>query len=112
MDHKIIHTVDWLVIGLYLTGLILFGVWLSLRQFSRADYYVGARAIGPWPIAISTMATQCSTNSILGAPAFVAFTAGGGLVWLQYELAVPLAMLAIMVFFTARFSPSKAGFCV
>ena len=42
------------------------------------------------------MATQCSTNSILGAPAFVAFVAGGGLIWLQYELAVPLAMIVLI----------------
>lgn len=97
MHTNAIHWLDWLVIGLYLVGLIGFGIWLSLRQFSRADYYVGGRNIGSWPIAISTMATQCSTNSILGAPSFVAFTAGGGLVWLQYELAVPLAMIAIML---------------
>jgi SSS family solute:Na+ symporter len=38
------------------------------------------------------MATQCSTNSLLGAPAFVAFAAGGGLIWLQYELAVPFTI--------------------
>lgn len=93
-----IHMLDWWVIGGYLAGLILFSLWLSRRQFSREDYYVGRHGIGPWPIAISTMATQCSTNSILGAPAFVAFAAGGGLVWLQYELAVPLAMIVIMVF--------------
>lgn len=98
MDAAAITGLDWTVIGVYLLGLILFSVFLSRRQHSRADYYVGGRAIGVWPIAISTMATQCSTNSILGAPAFVAFSAGGGLVWLQYELAVPLAMLAIMVF--------------
>ena len=92
------HSIDWWVILFYLSGLVVFCLWLSRRQFSRADYYVGGRGIGPWPIAISTMATQCSTNSILGAPAFVAFSAGGGLLWLQYELAVPLAMLAIMLF--------------
>ena len=34
----------------------------------------------------------------LGAPAFVAFVVGGGLVWLQYELALPLAMIFIAVF--------------
>ena len=51
---------------------------------------------GAVPIALSTAATQCSTNSLLGAPAFVAF--GGGLLWLQYELAVPLAMLICMLF--------------
>ena len=53
--------------------------------------------MGAWPVGLSIMATQCSTNSILGAPAFVAFAAGGGLVWLQYELAVPLAMIALIL---------------
>lgn len=98
MHNTLISALDWWVIGFYLLGLIVFSLYLSHRQHSRADYYVGGRAIGAWPIAISTMATQCSTNSILGAPAFVAFSAGGGLLWLQYELAVPLAMLAIMIF--------------
>ena len=107
MTTQAIHILDWMVIGAYLLGLIVFGIWLSFRQFSRADYYVGGRSIGPWPIAISTMATQCSTNSILGAPAFVAFSAGGGLLWLQYELAVPLAMLAIMLFLLPVFRRLK-----
>jgi SSS family solute:Na+ symporter len=33
--------------------------------------------------------------SLVGAPAFVALREGGGLRWLQYELAVPLAMLLL-----------------
>jgi SSS family transporter len=32
----------------------------------------------------------------VGAPAFVALREGGGLVWLQYELALPLAMLLVI----------------
>lgn len=66
-------------------------------QFSRKDYYLGGSQIGAWPIAISVMATQCSTNSILGAPAFVGFAPGGGMLWLQYELAVPLAMAVLIL---------------
>lgn len=102
-----IETLDWIVIFVYLAGLILFSAWLARRQHSRADYYVASRNTGPVPIAISVMATQCSSNSILGAPAFVAFAAGGGLVWLQYELAVPLAMIAIMVFLLPMFQQLK-----
>ncbi|MGQ9427493.1 sodium:solute symporter [Gilvimarinus sp. F26214L] len=98
-----IRLVDWLVIGTYLAGLIAYSVYLSRTQHSRADYYLGSHKVGALPIAISTMATQVSTNSILGAPAFVAFASGGGLVWLQYELALPLAMLAIMVFLLPMF---------
>lgn len=93
-----IALLDWVVIGIYLAFLIIFAIWLSRSQDSREDYYVGGRAIGAWPVAISIMATQCSTNSILGAPAFVAFTVGGGLMWLQYELAVPLAMIGLLLF--------------
>lgn len=100
-------TIDWLVIAVYLAFLIAFAYWLSRRQESREDYYVGGRNMGAWPVAISIMATQCSTNSILGAPAFVAFAAGGGLVWLQYELAVPLAMVGLMLFIIPLFRHLK-----
>ena len=98
-----LSTIDWLVIAVYLLFLVCFAWWLSRRQESREDYYVGGRNVGSWPVALSIMATQCSTNSILGAPAFVAFAAGGGLVWLQYELAVPLAMAGLIMFIMPLF---------
>lgn len=94
---------DWLVIAIYLIGLLLFSAYLAKTQQDRKDYFVGGQSLPAFPIAISILATQCSTNSILGAPAFVAFAAGGGVVWLQYELAVPLAMLFIMVFLLPLF---------
>ncbi len=89
-------SLDWVIIILYILGMILMSLWLSFRQKNKEDYYLAGNDSGPLPIALSTMATQCSTNSLLGAPAFVAFTAGGGLVWLQYELALPLAMILLM----------------
>ena len=70
--------------------------FLARGQRTDRDYYLGGNKTAPLPIALSTMATQCSTNSLLGAPAFVAFAAGGGLIWLQYELAVPFAMIILM----------------
>jgi len=98
---------DWTIICAYLAGIMGFAIWLSRGQSSREDYYVGARRVGPWPVALSIMATQCSTNSILGAPAFVAFAAGGGLVWLQYELALPLAMIFLILFVMPLFRHLK-----
>lgn len=89
---------DWLVIIAYLVLLLVFVVFIGRKQQNREDYYVAGRNLGAWPAAISVMATQCSTNSILGAPAFVAFTLGGGLNWLQYEFALPLAMIFLMLF--------------
>ena len=93
-----ISWIDWAIIAVYGFGLLAMAYWLARRQESREDYYVAGRNVGPWPVGLSIMATQCSTNSILGAPAFVAFAAGGGLLWLQYELAVPLAMVVLILF--------------
>ena len=81
--------------ALYLTGMIVMSWWLGRKQEDAESYYLGGNNLSWWSIGISTMATQCSTNSLLGAPAFIITT---GLLWLQYEFAVPLAMVVIMIF--------------
>jgi SSS family solute:Na+ symporter len=91
-----LNILDWSIIIVYLMGMIGLSAYLARGQKSDRDYYLGGNKTAPLPIALSTMATQCSTNSLLGAPAFVAFAAGGGLIWLQFELAVPFAMIVLM----------------
>ena len=86
---------DWGVVTLYIAGMVFMSWYLGRKQTDMQDYYLGGNNLSWWAIGISTMATQCSTNSLLGAPAFI-ITAG--LLWLQYEFAVPLAMIVIMVF--------------
>lgn len=92
-------TLDWAVIAAYLAGMLWLAMHLGRGQRSRTDYYLGGNDLPSWALATSVIATQCSTNSLLGAPAFVGFVAGGGMLWLQYELAVPLAMLALCALF-------------
>lgn len=86
---------DWTIMAFYLLGMIGLSWWLGRKQSDAESYYLGGNNLSWWSIGISTMATQCSTNSLLGAPAFIITT---GLLWLQYEFAVPLAMVAIMIF--------------
>ena len=93
-------TLDWWVIGGYLFAMLALAVWLGRGQHTEREYYLGGGLPAP-ALATSILATQCSTNSLLGAPAFVGFAAGGGLLWLQYELAVPLAMLGLAFLFPA-----------
>ncbi|MFT4769882.1 MAG: SSS family transporter [Glaciecola sp.] len=93
-------TLDWWVIGSYLFGMLALAAWLGRSQHTEREYYLGGGLPAP-ALATSILATQCSTNSLLGAPAFVGFAAGGGLLWLQYELAVPLAMLGLAFLFPA-----------
>ena len=80
---------------MYLTAMIGLSWHLGRSQSDAKDYYLGGNNLSWWSVGISTMATQCSTNSLLGAPAFVITT---GLLWLQYEFALPLAMVFIMIF--------------
>ena len=92
-----LNSLDWLIIIAYLCAMVGLSFFFSRGQRTARDYYLGGNKTAPLPIALSTMATQCSTNSLLGAPAFVAFAAGGGILWLQYELALPFAMIILMV---------------
>ena len=63
-------TLDWFVVAIYLSCLVAMSLYLSRRQETAEDYFVASNSSGPISIALSVMATQCSTNSILGAPAF------------------------------------------
>lgn len=90
------NALDWCVMALYLVGMLALAARIGRQQRSATDYFMAGRGMSSGALAASTLATQCSTNSLLGAPAFVGFTVGGGLVWLQYELAVPLAMAALV----------------
>ena len=67
---------DWTIIAVYSAGLIALSVYIGKKQKDKVDYYLGNNEMSFWSIGISTMATQCSTNSLLGAPAFVIAVAG------------------------------------
>lgn len=87
---------DWIIVTLYICSMVGLSLWLGARQKGQADYYLAGNRLGAWPIAGSMIATQCSAISLIGAPAFIAIKEGGGLKWLQYELAVPLAAIGIL----------------
>ncbi len=88
---------DWLIFGGYILGVVFISVHVGRNQHSQEDYYLAGRSMASWKITLSVMATQVSAISLIGAPAFIALKSNGGLIWLQYELAIPLAMLLIML---------------
>ena len=94
---------DVALVAAYLLAVLLLSAWLGRSQRSGDDYHVGARRLPWWALGLSTMATQSSANSFIGIPAYVALVPGGGLSWLQYELALPLALLVVMAVFVPVF---------
>ena len=86
---------DYAIVAIYLAGLLFLG-YLLRGQANKSDYFLGGRSIGWKPLTLSVMATQLSAISFVSAPAFVGLRPGGGLQWLSYELAVPLAMILLL----------------
>ena len=97
------ETLDWIVVWAYVAAMIGLSVYLGRGQKSDTDYYVGGRDLPWWAVGISVVATQSSAISFISIPAFVALREGGGIKWLSYELAVPLAMIFIMMFLVPYF---------
>jgi len=91
------NALDLGIIAVYLTGLLRLGRMFRDNQNSK-DYFLGGKQFGWFSLSISTLATQLSAISFVSAPAFVGLKAGGGMTWLTYEFAVPLAMIFLMVF--------------
>ncbi|MEH6660917.1 MAG: sodium/solute symporter [Parasphingorhabdus sp.] len=89
------NSFDYLVVIAYLAAMLMFGMFLS-KQNDEGDYFLGNKAIGWFPLGLSAMATQLSAISFISAPAFVGLREGGGLKWLTFEFALPLAMLLVM----------------
>ncbi len=89
---------DWLIIAIYIALMIGKSLWLFKSQRSQKDYFLGGQGMSPWSVGFSLLANQVSVISLIGAPAFVALQKGGGMRWLQYELAIPLAMIFLMHF--------------
>lgn len=90
------NTLDFIVVAAYLALMLGLGFWLKDNK-SEADYFLGGKSVGWFPLALSAMATQLSAISFISAPGFVGLREGGGLKWLAYEFAVPLAMLFVMM---------------
>ncbi len=96
---------DYAIIILYIGGFLYLGYRFK-NQSDKNDYYLGGRSFGWFPLAMSTAATQLSAVSFISAPAVVGLKEGGGMVWLTYEFAVPLAMIFLMVVLVPTFYKS------
>ena len=88
--------IDYSIVAVYIAFFLGMGYFFKDNKDSK-DYFLGGRSMGWFPLSLSTMATQLSAISFVSAPAFVGLKLGGGMKWLTFEFAVPLAMIAIML---------------
>jgi SSS family transporter len=59
---------DFAIIAIYLIGITLFGIRFRKRQRSLRDYFLAGRDIPWWAIALSIVAAETSTLTIISIP--------------------------------------------
>src|SRR5437899_1511151 len=63
-----LNRLDLIIVALYLAGITLFGLRFRKRQRSLRDYFLADRDIPWWAIALSIVATETSTLTIISIP--------------------------------------------
>lgn len=75
-----IHPLDLFIVIAYLLGVTLLGLRFRQQQTTLNDYFLGGRSAPWWALALSIVATETSTLTIIGTPA-IAY--GSNLTFLQ-----------------------------
>jgi SSS family solute:Na+ symporter len=63
-----LNRLDFAIIAIYLAGITLFGLRFRKRQRSLRDYFLADRTIPWWAIALSIVAAETSTLTIISTP--------------------------------------------
>ncbi|HUA15461.1 MAG TPA: sodium:solute symporter [Verrucomicrobiae bacterium] len=63
-----LNRADFAIIALYLAGITLFGLRFRKKQRSLRDYFLAGREIPWWAIALSIVAAETSTLTIISIP--------------------------------------------
>jgi solute:Na+ symporter, SSS family len=91
---------DWLIIGVYLLGIVALGVWFGKDQRTTRDYFLGSKNIPWWGIGLSIVAAETSALTIIGVPAMAY---GGDLTFVQMLIGYVLARIAIALFLVPHY---------
>ncbi|WP_419700806.1 sodium:solute symporter [Mucilaginibacter sp. NFX135] len=95
---------DWIVLGLTLLVIVVYGVWKSGSNKNIDQFLVGNRSLPWYHVGFSVMATQASAITFLSAPG-QAYS--DGMRFVQFYFGLPLAMIVLCVTFVPIFHRLK-----
>src|SRR5258708_35650864 len=93
-------SLDLAIIAAYLAGVTLFGIAFRQGQHTVRDYFLGGRRAPWWALAISIVATETSTLTIIGTPA-LAFA--GNITFLQLGLGYLVGRVVIVLVYLPHY---------
>jgi SSS family solute:Na+ symporter len=96
--------IDWLVIVLVLSGIIVYGLYKSRTTKNLDGFFLSNRSMPWWLVLLSIMGTQASAITFLSGPG-QAYT--DGMRFVQYYFGLPLAMVVICITFVPIFNKLK-----
>jgi SSS family transporter len=85
---------DWVVIVLYLVGIVALGLRFGKDQRNTRDYFLGSKKVPWWGVSFSIVASETSALTIIGVPAMAY---GGDLTFLQIIIGYVLARIILAV---------------
>src|SRR5687767_8701830 len=92
--------IDWLVLGITLLFIIVYGVWKSRGSKNIEGYLLADRQLPWYHVGLSVMATQASAITFLSAPGQ---GYSDGLRFVQFYFGLPLAMVVLCITFVPIF---------
>jgi SSS family solute:Na+ symporter len=93
-------SIDWLVLGIMLTAIVVYGMWKSRGAKNIQGYLLADKELPWYHVGLSVMATQASAITFLSAPG-QAYS--DGLRFIQFYFGLPLAMVVLCITFIPMF---------
>lgn len=97
-------TLDWIVLVITLFAIVAYGLYKSRTTRNLDGYFLSNRSMSWGLVLLSIIGTQASAVTFISAPG-QAYT--DGMRFVQYYFGLPLAMIAICIFFVPIFSKLK-----
>ncbi|MCX6138344.1 MAG: sodium:solute symporter [Ignavibacteriales bacterium] len=88
--------VDYLIVGVYLTGVTIAGTVISGKQKSSRDYFLGGKQMSWWSVGFSIVASETSTLTFISIPG-LAYK--GNMHFLQLTIGYFIGRLLVSVIF-------------
>src|SRR5687767_6123748 len=98
------NILDWLILGVTLTGIIAYGLYKSRTTHNLDGYFLSNRSMPWWLVLLSVMGTQASAITFLSGPGQAY---ADGMRFVQYYFGLPLAMVVICITFVPLFNKLK-----
>jgi SSS family solute:Na+ symporter len=92
--------IDLAIVGAYLIGITLFGLHFRSKQRSLRDYFLADRNVPWWAIALSIVAAETSTLTIISTPGLAYDT---NLAFLQLVFGYLIARVIISIIFIPQY---------